>query len=211
MPTCVVFDCESDGLPPRVQDEHGRVESDFSNVHCTVACALVLDSEKLPDLEHGRKLTCWRDVAPSRGVDPFARLLAEFDDADVIVAFNGFDFDFPLLKCHYKCGRGGEPRYHRHLAKCHDLFTRVRGATERWFKLDTLLALNGIPGKSSSGAMAVQMWYDGRREQLEQYCATDVRRTAQLALLPELRWGATPPLPATVFGLVPAVRAAVAP
>lgn len=207
MPTCVVFDCESDGLPPREYDEHGRQSQDFRRVECTCACALVLDVARLPDVEHGRALTYWRHKAPAKGVSPFRGLLHEFDQASLIVAYNAFDFDFPLLRKYYR-GNGGDARYHAHRAKCHDVFTRVRGATELWPKLDALLVLNGLPVKTGSGAEAVRMWNDDRLAELEQYCADDVRLTARLALLPELKWSGVPALPESVFGMVPALRAA---
>jgi len=206
MATCVVFDCESDGLPTRSYDGRGRQVQEFHERECTCACALVLDVARLPDVEHGRMLTCWRHKAPAKGVSPFRGLLYEFDRASLIVAYNAFDFDFPLLRKYYN-GNGGDTRYNAHRAKCHDVFTRVRGATALWPKLDALLTLNDLPAKTSSGAEAVRMWHDGRLAELEQYCADDVRLTARLALLPELKWSGVPALPESVFGILPALRA----
>lgn len=213
MPTCVVFDCESDGKP--TSGPH-RGEKDFRYVQCTVACALVLDSDgiALPDarddiIDAGRKITCWRDEVAFKGANPFEPLLKAFDEAEIIVGFNTLAFDFPLLHKHYG-GAFGKTRYQMHRYKALDVFDRLRAVTGAWHSLDSLLTHNGLSTKTGSGAFAVTLWEQQRREELQAYCECDVKLTAQLALLPRLKFPTAPVVPSHVYGIGPAMQAAMA-
>lgn len=205
MPTVVVFDCESDSRPVRV----GR-DVNFQHVQCTVACALVIDTKHvmLPEsaglaVATAKEITCWRDVVPSKGASPFKELFDAFDAADVIVGYNSLDFDMPLLKKHY--GSKEARRYIDHRIKSLDVFSRVRSTTGVWPKLDDLLCANQLGAKCGDGAQAIQLWQDGRRDELKAYCMTDVRRTAELALLTKMCVNGTW-LPSHVYGIGPTVH-----
>ena len=195
MPTVVVFDCESDDKPTRTGSQS---VPDFRFVQCTVACALVIDAGPctMPHatdelLRTARKITCWRDVVPRAGASPFQDLFDAFDEAYLIVGYNQLDFDMPLLRKYYG-GACAQNQYASHRMKCLDIFQRVRGVLEYWPKLEHLLQFNGLPGKSGSGENAIRLWRCGMRKELEHYCAIDVLRTAQLALLPSMRIGWEP-------------------
>ena len=206
--TVVIFDCESNGRPQKeLSTPRDRVsnESDFRYVECTCACALIVPIDQLPSLKGATELTCWCDVAPSPGANPFEPLLAAFDHASMIVGFNQLEFDLPLLFKHYGKGAGGD-RYIGHRIKCLDIFSRLRAVTGHCPKLDDLLKTNGLPAKSGDGMRAIRMWQDDERAQLEEYCRRDVCRTAQLALLPRMRFGQTT-IPEHVYGLMPALAA----
>lgn len=211
MPTCVIFDTESDGLPSR----GARGALDFTHVQCTIACALVLDLKPgaravtQVDLRKAQRITCWRDVVPERGTNPFKELFDAFDKASLIVGYNSLDFDMPLLRKHY--GRSRSQSYLQHRLKSHDIFSRVRAVTGQWPKLDALLEASGLETKSSDGAEAIKMWEEGRRDELKEYCETDVLRTLQLALLPELKMPTYDlALPSHLFGILPAWQAVFA-
>ena len=211
MPTCVVFDCESDGLPPR----GARGALDFTHVQCTVACAIVLDlthgasGVTQQDLDQARRITCWRDVASEKGVSPFKALFEAFDEASLIVGFNSLDFDMPLLYKHYR--KAQRRNYINHRLKSHDIFSRIRAVTGSWPSMNSLLNSAGLEAKSSDGAEAIKMWEEGRRVELEEYCMTDVLRTAQLSLVPELNMPAyEAPVPSHIYGLLPAWNAVFA-
>lgn len=208
MPTVAVFDCESDSKPDRCGP---RGEQDFRFVQCTVACALVLDTDCLFSvlsnglaLDSAKRITCWRDVAPTKGASPFKELLDAFDRADLIVGYNSLDFDLPLLHKHY--GSKGSRRYLEHRLKSLDVFSRIRAVTNQWPKLEELLTANQLGGKSGDGAQAIKLWEEGRRDELQQYCMQDVLRTAELALLPKLRFG-NAWIPNHVYGIGPAYKA----
>lgn len=155
-------------------------------------------------VEKATKITCWRDVVPSKGASPFKELLDAFDSADLIVGYNSLDFDMPLLCKHY--GPKGARRYLDHRVKSLDIFSRVRAATNQWPKLDELLAANHLGSKSGDGAQAIKLWEENRRDELQQYCMMDVQRTAELALLPRMRVGGAW-IPNHVYGIGPAVQA----
>lgn len=208
--TVVVFDLEADSK---------HTDNDFRYTQVTVACALTIDadavaaartpSERSAALATGVEFHWWRDEGSGHDgkADPFAPMLALFDAAEVIVAFNGLAYDFPLLRKHY----GGRDQHARHLAhrfKCLDPFSAIKETTGRWPKLDALLAANGLQTKSSSGLEAIKMWNEGRREELLSYCTDDVRLLAQLVLQPALEYPGVGTLPEVLFGLRPAVLAA---
>lgn len=196
----VVFDCESDGLPTRVGV---RDELNFDGIVCTVACALVVTARRVDGvwkLERDKETqhTYWIDVAPQ-----FKSLLELFDNADLIVGFNSLSFDLPLMHKHYV---RNHDRYLSHRLKSHDIFSRIRDAIGSWPKLDTLLNENGLSTKTSSGDEAVRMWEQGRRDELEAYCAADVRLTLKLSTLPALTLNGRQ-IPAFIFSTLNALSA----
>lgn len=208
MPTVVVFDCESDSKPLKVG---ARGEMDFQHVQCTVACAVVLDSACITSddamstiLASAREITCWRDVVPTKGANPFKELFEAFEEADLIVGYNSLDFDFPLLWKHY--GSKGSRRYLEHRVKSLDVFSRLRAVSNQWPKLDELLVANQLGSKSGDGAQAIKLWEEQKRNELQSYCMQDVYLTAKLALLSRLRMGGTW-LPSHVYGIAPALQA----
>ena len=194
----VVFDLESDS---------GDMSDDFRWMQITVGCCIVVDTalclEVGPEagkraLAAGTQYTFWRDVAPARNIDPFAKMLELFDDADAIVAYNGLYFDMSLLRRHY--GRN-EERYMRHRLKVLDTFDRIKGATNRWPKLDVLLSANGLPSKSGDGKKAIRLWEAQKRDELEAYCMDDVKLLLQLVILDDIHYPGVGVMPNSLGGL----------
>lgn len=188
MSDVVFFDCESDCT---FRDCPGQDRSTaFAYMQATIICALSVDAAAcLKDgtdaVSAATKHSFWRDAETRQ---PFEPLLALFDDAAVIVAYNGLDFDFPLLFKYYARDDPGRLRYFSHRAKCFDPFSRIRAAFDHWPKLDKLLSENGVPTKTSTGLEAVSMWNDGRRDELLAYCTQDVESMAKLCLLGDLTY-----------------------
>lgn len=183
----VVFDCESDctfkSLGGLCREEA------YMRMQATVVCALVLKTRhcnhpgaRKQALETAEAHHWWRDETTVEGQGPFSGLLKLFDVADCIVAYNGLDFDFHLLRKHYGNSKTARRRWMEHRAKCHDPFARLRATTDLWFKLDVLLVANGIPAKTGTGLEAIKLWEQGRREELLAYCTQDVRCLAELVL-----------------------------
>ena len=236
MQTVVVFDCESDGRLRRGWTHRSasaaamRAER-FERIQCTRRCRAVLDAALLREPSRVRRSPAPRRLSagatrpPGASTDhsPFSPLLLAFDEATLIVGYNAFDFDFPLLRKHYRSAA----RYQAHRLKAHDPFDDIRARTGRWESLDTLLKTNGLQTKNGlTGLDAVRLWDEIQyaevpeaalraRKALEKYCENDVRCTAQLITRPALALravGGQPGvvLPHSVFGVAAALaRAAV--
>ena len=214
MATVVFFDCESDCT---LRSCPGTGNDRFKHCQCTVACALEIDADQAvlavhnPDtierlVDESNRLVCWRDVAMP-GQDPYEPLLRIFDRADVIVAYNGLDFDFPLLRKHYGNHATAQERYLSHRLKCLDSFAQIRSHTATWPKLDALLKHNHVDCKLADGMQAIQWWADQQRDKLREYCMKDVELMAKLLLLKTIHAPDVGPLPNSVFGVASFVLA----
>jgi len=181
----VVFDCETDCT---FASAAGFDRSDkMTRMQVTVVCAEELEASVVDDSSSTddapepsvapRRITCWRDDNDAEG-GPFEALLAAFDGASLIVAYNGIGFDMPVMRKYYTSGE----RYVRHMQKLHDPFDRIRSNTGLWVGLDALLSHNGLPTKTGSGTDAVRLWGEGRRDELASYCANDVTMLTRLVL-----------------------------
>lgn len=202
MPKVIFFDSESDATFKMLGGGRGF---GIAHMQATVVCALVVESKhcacagKEDDVvKHGEKLHWWRDEGASSA--PFAELLDLFDESEMIVAYNGLGFDFPLLGKYYGRGHAGRRRYCSHRFKCHDPFARLRAATDTWPKLDVLLKANGLAEKTGDGVLAVKLWAEGRRDELLKYCERDVEQLARLCMLDKLKVPDIGEIPPAVFG-----------
>jgi len=186
----IVFDCESDSLFSTLPGNFHEDKIRF--MQFTVVSALALPCEPIEAgapideiMSRGVMYNWWRDVAED-GNNPLVSLLALFDGAEAIVGYNCNGFDFPLIKRFYRPTQSTTKpvqRYVDHRTKTLDIMSRVRDATGYYMKLDDLLNRNGLSSKSSNGKEAVGMWERGERDELKNYCNTDVMLTARLALL----------------------------
>tara|TARA_B100001175_G_scaffold89462_1_gene75387 strand:- start:344 stop:1000 length:657 start_codon:yes stop_codon:yes gene_type:complete len=205
-PYCLVWDVETQ---QKINDMPGRFREDrIKKLSISVACALVLDSELVLNGKRDEAMSIaqhysfWCD-----DVSGFQGLLTLMDNAEVICAYNGICFDHLVLHKHYN---GDRTRELSHTAKAHDVFRAIIGATgSRWPKLADLLRLNGLAPKEADGLLAIQWWSEQRRDDLESYCASDVRLFAELLLQRE---GIILPdedikAPVTLVGLAPAIVA----
>ena len=189
MSSVVFFDCESDCS---FQDVGPPRSAAFGRMQATVVCALVVESKHCESPNDGHDAlvdatshTFWRDQNnPDHG--PYEPLLTLFDKAECIVAYNGLDFDFPLLRKHYGLGKMCQRRYIEHRSKCHDPFAKLRAATDVWFRLDQLLKVNNLPVKTGTGLEAIKLWHEDKRVELEAYCQQDVASMVRMTMLETL-------------------------
>ena len=207
-PFCVVWDIETQdkitNMPGDNREEQVRnlEVSCLSYVKIPSAAILSGSEEALRAVEEAPMVTLWRDE-DEKGVGPLFELLKTFDEAELIVSYNGLGFDHPVLFKH--CA---SKRTERHMFKVHDVFARLRDHTTIWFKLDNLLKANGMETKTANGLIAIQWWAEGERDLLKEYCEQDVRALARMICLPELklpRINAT--APNYVFGVASALAA----
>ena len=96
-------------------------------------------------------------------------MLAWFDGAQLIVAYNGRAFDMRVLKQLYD---GDDERWQAHMDKLVDPAEAVRHATGRRAKLSTVLKYDTKGEKGGSGCDAPRWWKEGKHEQLQRYWCT---------------------------------------
>jgi hypothetical protein len=163
----LAFDLETSGLDPAT---------------CLITCAAVHDPDAgvervfyFARLDEDRKL-----VPALDGAEEFMTLL---DAADRLCAFNGARFDLPFIR--HQLGATPE-RVMRWRLKLHDVFEACKLALGVTFPLRTLLELNGLPGKTGSGADAIQLARDGDWSQLGEYCLNDTRVTHRVSSLGQI-------------------------
>jgi hypothetical protein len=212
----VVFDLETRNL---IQDAAGkRREDKVKALDVSCLCAMKIDSQLVLEgtVESASKaiseadwVTIWPHRSPEFGGSVFESLFEVFDDAEAIGTFNGLGFDHLVIQKYYQ-GHGGFDRYLRHAFKGVDLFQKLRDTHGKWFKLDAVLEANGLDTKPASGLDAVRWWKEGRYDDIESYCKSDVVQLAKLFLLNELVVPETDGIraPAALFGLAPAIAAA---
>jgi hypothetical protein len=122
--------------------------------------------------QHTQKLVPMLDSA-----DEFMALL---DAADRLCAFNGVCFDLPFLQ--HQLGAAPE-RVMWWRLKLHDVLEACKLALDVTFTLKSLLQLNNLPGKTGSGADAIQLALDGDWSRLGEYCLNDTRVTHRVSSL----------------------------
>jgi len=178
----VFFDLETDST---ISNSHGvnRTEQ-IKNLQFTVCSLLTISIEAIKRgdsvdvlIESGKMKSYWRDSQ-----NDIEAMISAFDDAEVVVGYNIFGFDWPVLRRFFADKR----RYHCNLYKSLDVFSRVRDVAGFWPKLDTLLKRNKIEAKTADGLQAIAWFAEGRLEELKSYCESDVRAVARLSLSHEL-------------------------
>jgi hypothetical protein len=179
VPFVCVFDLETDD---KISNSLGRnrVEQ-VKNLQFTCCSCLCVSADAIARLDPPRALieggtmqTYWRDNQTD--IDNMIKM---FDDATTIVGYNLCGFDWFVLRKHYR----DKVQFHAHLSKTLDVFSRIRDVACHWPTLDSLLKRNGLSTKLADGLAAIQMYSDGRLDELKAYCEGDVRSCAHLALL----------------------------
>jgi len=99
-------------------------------------------------------------------------LIREFDGASGLCAYNGVRFDLPFMQRALAIPVKNVTEW---VLKTSDILEQLRLRDNATCKLDFLCGLNGVATKSSSGREAIRMAAEGRWEELEDYCANDVR------------------------------------
>lgn len=99
-------------------------------------------------------------------------LIVEFDSATALCAYNGVRFDLPFLQRALAIPVETVTQW---VLKTSDILEQMRLRDNATCKLDYLCTVNGVESKSSSGLEAIRMAADGRWDELEEYCANDVR------------------------------------
>lgn len=93
----------------------------------------------------------------------------EFKKADLLVGYNSDHFDAPILNKYMSFDLTAVPSL--------DLLTYVRAQTGRRIKLDSIAGATLSEYKSGSGAEAMDLYREGRWQELRKYCLDDVKIT----------------------------------
>ena len=207
-PFVVVWDIETQDIIKNMPGDNREEQvrnlevSCLSYVKIPSEAILAGPDEALRAVEEAPMITLWRDE-DEKAQGPFFELLKAFDEAELIVSYNGLGFDHPVMFKH--CA---SKRSEAHLFKVHDVFARLRDHTSTWFKLDNLLKANGMETKTANGLLAIQWWAEGRRDELKEYCEQDVRALARMICLPQLTLPRINAIaPNYVFGIASALAA----
>ncbi len=101
-----------------------------------------------------------------------AKLWPLLEQADMVVGFNLFGFDYPVLQKYYS----GQ------LSKLSTLDILAEFKRDHSFriKLDSLAQATLGVGKSGDGLKAIELWEKGNIEELKSYCLDDVRLTRDI-------------------------------
>ena len=98
------------------------------------------------------------------------------DSHDLIVGFNILNFDWKLLEAFSV----QIPR-----DKIYDIYLEIKraadaGKYDKGFNLKNLAIVNNISQKSGDGAIAPEMWQQGKQKEVIDYCLQDVKVTKEL-------------------------------
>jgi hypothetical protein len=149
-PPTLVFDIETTGLSA---DKH----------KVTVVCTEDFVTGARRAFEFARYPENWATLRDE--------LVAAFDAARSLSAFNGIRFDIPFLvkALHIEPARGAQ-----WVTKTSDILEQSRLRFKTTFPLNLLCQANGIPMKISDGREAIRMAERGDWDTLNEYCAMDV-------------------------------------
>ena len=116
--------------------------------------------------------------------EDFSEVMALLDRAEWIYTFNGIEFDLPRFAA--LCGRDIKPWIRKAVDPLY--FMKHTMGLSACSKLNDLLRENGLEPKSGSGLQAIQLWNDGERTALADYCMDDCRLTYALCEMEAIRW-----------------------
>lgn len=111
-------------------------------------------------------------------------LIAAFDAAERLCAYNAVLFDIPFMKLQLQLPDDIVDTW---LHKLCDPFHSMKMCFGITCKLDKMLALNGLECKSATGLQAIEMAKNGEWQALVDYCMDDVRLTVELCVLDEIQ------------------------
>ena len=104
--------------------------------------------------------------------EEFNKLWPIFENADLLITFNGEHFDIPLLNKYY----AGDLFKIKHV----DLLKEMQKSAGRRMKLDQIAEGTLGKNKSGHGLEATRWWNEGKKEEVKKYCLDDVKITKEI-------------------------------
>jgi len=95
-----------------------------------------------------------------------------FQKSELIITFNGKNFDVPVLEKYFKFNLSKIRHY--------DIFEEIQERLGRRMGLDPIAQANLGLKKSSHGLEAIKMFREGRIQELKDYCTQDVKVTKEI-------------------------------
>ena len=160
----LAFDIETTGLNPRQST-------------VTVVCAESFATGQRKAYEFARLRQQIKDSKLSAGEgaakiqELVDELVADFDAAESLCAFNGVRFDLPFLRTSLGIADMTVARW---VLKTTDILEQSRLHYRTTFSLNLLCEANGIAQKTGDGLHAIKMAADGDFDGLRDYCEDDV-------------------------------------
>ena len=192
----------------KIQNMIGRFREDkirLLEISCAsivkIPCELCLDSaNRERAMELSTTKTYWVD---GEGDQSMEAMCSALKSAELVVGYNLAGFDWLSSKKYFS----NQDDFRACCEKTLDVFSRIRDATGVWYKMDSLLKLNGLETKTADGLQAIAWWHEGERNLLKEYYECDTEQCGRLALLPELELGAGRKLSNYNFGIASALAA----
>jgi len=99
-------------------------------------------------------------------------LVAELQSADLVVGFNLYGFDYPVVMRYTDVDLSKLPTV--------DMMAELQRQLGHRVSLDSVASATLGIGKSADGLQAVRWWHQGRIEEIFKYCEQDVEVTRQV-------------------------------
>lgn len=99
-------------------------------------------------------------------------MITIFEGASIIIGYNLDYFDMPVLQHYYP---GDIAQF-----KTFDIMVDIKNYIGRRIRLDDVVQATLGEGKSGHGLQAIQLYRDGKMDELKKYCLDDVRLTKEL-------------------------------
>ncbi len=104
--------------------------------------------------------------------DDLPKLWTRLEHADRIIGYNTKGFDNPVINNYYPGDINNVPQL--------DLLEKIHGSLGYRIKLGHVAEATIGEGKSGSGLRAVELWKEGKLDELSEYCLQDVKVTKDI-------------------------------
>lgn len=113
-----------------------------------------------------------RDEYQTYFLDELPQLEADLKKAELLVGFNNDHFDTPILNKYYS--------FDLHSIASFDILREFRSKTGKRIGLDAIAGMTLGEYKSGSGSNAMNLYEEGKLQELADYCLNDVKLTRNL-------------------------------
>ena len=109
------------------------------------------------------------DTYKSFLADELDKLWPYLEKSSFIIGFNSIHFDIPILDKYYAGDLAAFPQF--------DILKELKDVWGKGAKLDLIAQATLGEGKTGDGLKAIELWKEGKIDELRDYCLADVRIT----------------------------------